>query len=823
MQKMLINYAPGEGCRIAITENGQLEEFLAEHADHVSRVGNIYLGTVTNVEPAIQAAFIDFGLEQQGFLHSSDVHPQYFPGEDEETTERVGKKTPRRDRPPIQQCFKKGQRVLVQVLKEGVGTKGPTLTSYLSIPGRFLVMMPQMDRVGVSRKVEDEDLRRKMREILDQLDLPDGFGFILRTAGMDRTKTELKRDLAYLQRLWKGIEKAKKTKSKGPLLLYAESDLLVRTLRDLLTSEMGEIVIDHPQALHRAAQFLKIVSPRSSTKLMHYTGKLPIFEAFDIEQQVLNIHARDVPLPSGGRLVIDETEALVAIDVNSGKSRKANDAETNAFNTNMEAVDVICRQLKLRDLGGLVICDLIDMRHRKNRQAVEARFKERLKNDRSRASFLPISDYGILEMTRQRQRSSHEKVHFTECPTCHGRGLVQRPDSIAADAVRQLAAVLAIESVARVEMAVSPRVAGDLLSARRRTLTRMELLSGKRVDVRVSSTLAVDRTSFYAYDADGADIDLSRIKKPKDAASKVEQWTVAVDDEEAMRVDVSADAELELLTQEPKNENEAEPHPIEIDPADLADDEEEQAQETAATNKKRKRRRKRGKKSQDTPAEASSEQKEDEPSAEENAGAAGGDGEATDAPAKKKRRRRRKKKSGQGSAAEAQSESASDAAPSEDESAAADTDVPEPAAEPDQQDAKKPSRSRRSRSRRKSPSVAEHGEQAETALANDAETTKVPAEAGTASEPVGDNAEQSATRSRRKRRSRNSKKSEPKTESSNQDAVSDAQTSPKKQAEQSTEKTEIPIVNAKPKVRSLYSSRRKLSASEGAKLKGRRE
>src|SRR6185295_3106748 len=222
--QMLINYVPGEECRVAVVEDGKLEEFHAERASNISRVGNIYVGRVTNVEPAIQAAFIDFGIEHHGFLHVSDIHPRYFPGEDEGTPERVGRKTPRRERPPIQKCFRRGDEIVVQVLKEGVGTKGPTLTSYLSIPGRFLVMMPQMDKVGVSRKVEDEETRRQMREILDQLELPEGFGFIVRTAGLDRNKTELKRDLAYLQRLWKDMEKRWNT-GKGPRLLSTESDL----------------------------------------------------------------------------------------------------------------------------------------------------------------------------------------------------------------------------------------------------------------------------------------------------------------------------------------------------------------------------------------------------------------------------------------------------------------------------------------------------------------------------------------------------------------------------------------------------------------------
>ena len=246
-------------------------------------------------------------------------------------------------------------------------------------------MMPQMDKVGVSRKVEDEDVRRQMRQILDTLDLPDGFGFILRTAGFDRTKLELKRDLSYLQRLWKDMERRRST-GKAPRLLYSESDLLVRTIRDALSSDIDEVVIDNEHALQRAAKFLKIVSPKSRTKLLHYRGKAPIFHGYGIEPQILQMHAREVPLPSGGRLVIDETEALVAIDVNSGRSRDARDAESNAYNTNIEAVDAICRHCA-RDLGGLVILDLIDMRAAKDRKDIR-RFRA-LKRDRAKSRSCP--------------------------------------------------------------------------------------------------------------------------------------------------------------------------------------------------------------------------------------------------------------------------------------------------------------------------------------------------------------------------------------------------------------------------------------------------
>jgi len=509
---MVINYVPGDECRVAIIRDGKLEEFFAERASAASHVGNICVGRVTNVEASIQAAFIDFGLDQNGFLHISDLHPQYFPG-GEEQIERVGRKTPRRERPPIQQALKKGQEIVVQVIKEGIGAKGPTLTSYISIPGRYLVMMPDMDRVGVSRRVEDDETRRVMRETLDQLNLPDGFGFILRTAGMSRTKIELKRDLAYLQRLWKDMER-RRAKGDKPRLLYAESDLLVRSLRDVLSPETKEVVIDDEGALRRAARFIKIVAPRSGVTLRRYDGPWPIFTAFGIEEQLRRMLKRDAPLPSGGGIVIDEAEALVAIDVNSGKMRQHGDAETTAYKTNIEAVEEICRQLRLRDLGGLVILDLIDMRSRPHRRDIEKRLRDGLKRDRARWQMLPISEFGLVELTRQRMRGSLRSANFASCPTCEGKGLLQRPESVAADAVRDLAGLLHHDSVSRVEFVVSPPVAGVLLSGKRHMLSRLELRTGKRIDVRVSDTIDVDRVIFYAYDEQGADVEIDRLAKP---------------------------------------------------------------------------------------------------------------------------------------------------------------------------------------------------------------------------------------------------------------------------------------------------------------------
>ncbi len=641
--EMIVNYVPGEDCRIAIMEDGQLEDVFSEHTNKISRVNNIYVGRVANVEPSIQAAFIDFGTELNGFLHISDIHPQYFAKGDDKT-ERVGKKTPHRERPPIQDCLKRGQEIIVQVLKEGVGTKGPSLTSYLSIPGRFIVMMPGMDKVGVSRKEEDDDKRKAAKKVLGTLDLPDGFGFILRTAGFDRNKTELKRDLAYLQRLWSDMEKRRKSGNK-PRLLYSESDLLVRTVRDLLSSEMDRVVIDSEAALKRVARFIKIAAPRSHAKLAHYVGTAPIFHAFDIERQIEEIHAREVVLPSGGRLVIDQTEALVAIDVNSGKSRGAKDAETNAYKTNLEAVDAICRQLRLRDLGGLVINDLIDMRYASHRKEVENRFRDRLKRDRAKSSVAPISEFGLLEMTRQRMRGSMESQHFADCPTCRGLGLIQRPGSIADAALRDLAALVDHKSVHRAELVVNPRVASELLSTKRSTLIRVELSSGKAVEVRVSDSLPIDRFALYAYEKNGNDLDTEKLAKLTKPKPSVVEWSSIDTDDSSWAIDLTEESDdatvLKLAEDYARKAEQAENADLPIDDSTPLVDENGEP-----VKKKRRRRRGRGRggsgenttesdsttKSVPEPKESSDSETQQEPEQrlDEN-------GE----PIKKKRRRRR--------------------------------------------------------------------------------------------------------------------------------------------------------------------------------------
>jgi len=505
---MIVNDDPGVETRIAILEGGRLEELYTERTKAATGVGNIYKGRVTNVEASIQAAFIEYGGEQSGFLHVTDLHPRYFPGK--EVSERVGKKIARHARPPIQQCLKRGDEILIQVMKQGIGTKGPTLTSYLSISGRLTVMMPYMDKVGVSRKIEDEDERRAMRKVIDSLNLPKGFGFILRTAGLGKKSAEVKRDIAYLLRLWKMIEK--RIVSIGvPCPLYNESDLLIRTIRDILRPSIGAIVVDSDSAHDKIIAFLKIVAPRSGIHVVRYRQPTPIFHAFAIEHQIEEIHSCEVALPSGGCLVINQTEALVAIDVNSGKSKLARNSEENAFHTNIEAADEICRQLRLRDLGGIVVNDLIDMNSASHRRKIEERFQANLERDRARSTVLPISRFGLIEMTRQRIRPSVLDSHYVPCSHCDGRGHVKTDEEVAADATRHCGWILHYEKVHRVELVCSPSVGTYLLSNKRRELDTYETKTGKRIVVRISEDLASDKVDYHAYDVRETDIDISKL------------------------------------------------------------------------------------------------------------------------------------------------------------------------------------------------------------------------------------------------------------------------------------------------------------------------
>ena len=496
---MLINVSEGEECRIALLENGKLQELYMERTSSTSHVGNIYKGRVTNVEASIQAAFVDFGLGRNGFLHISDLMPSYFGRKGEDIHETVGRKMARRDRPPIQRCLRRGDEIVVQIIKEGIGTKGPTLTTYLSVPGKILVMMPGVGKSGVSRKIEDEDERRRLRQILDQLDPPEDAGFIIRTAGVGATKAEIQRDLNYLARLWANFKK-KRDSGPGPMELYTEGDLITRTVRDVFTGEVDKLVIDNKEVVRRVKEVIKLSNPRTRNKVELYEDPLPLFHKYGIEREIEMMYSRHVPLQSGGSLVIDSTEAIVAIDVNSGKSRDFSDAETTAFKTDLEAADEICRQLKLRDLGGVIICDFIDLRYERHRRELEHRLHENLKNDRAKTKVLRMSQFGIIEMTRQRMRPSLKRSVYFDCPHCKGAGLVKTPESMGLDVMRRLRIAVHDQRVHRVELAVCNEVAFYLQNKKRQQLSELEERYEKRIVVRGEPNLGLDEMRVDLFD-----------------------------------------------------------------------------------------------------------------------------------------------------------------------------------------------------------------------------------------------------------------------------------------------------------------------------------
>ncbi|HWB53899.1 MAG TPA: Rne/Rng family ribonuclease [Tepidisphaeraceae bacterium] len=489
-KEMLINVSEGEECRIALLEDGRLEELYMERTSSTSHVGNIYKGRVTNVEPSIQAAFVDFGLGRNGFLHISDLLPSYFGKKAEDVQEAVGRKMARHERPPIQRCLRRGDEIVVQIIKEGIGTKGPTLTTYLSIPGRILVMMPGMVSKGVSRKIEDETERRRLRQILDGLKPPRDCGFIIRTAGVGKTKAEIERDLKYLTRLWENLEK--KMKQPAPVELYTEGDLITRTVRDVYSTDLDRIIIDHKDVARRVREFIKMSAPRTKNKIEFYDEPIPLFHKYDIEREIELMYSRHVPLPSGGSLVIDSTEAVVAIDVNSGRFRDHSDAEMTAFKTDMEAADEIPRQLRLRDLGGVIICDFIDLRYERHRRQLEQRLHDHLRKDRAKTKVLRMSQFGIIEMTRQRMRPSLKRSSYFDCPHCHGSGLVKTPESMSLDVMRRLAIAANDSRVVQVGLAVCSEVAFFLLNRKREQLAELERETGKRITVRIDAQLALD-------------------------------------------------------------------------------------------------------------------------------------------------------------------------------------------------------------------------------------------------------------------------------------------------------------------------------------------
>lgn len=499
--EMLINVAQTDECRIAIVESGKLEELYIERTGQSSLVGNIYRGKIVNIEPGIQAAFIDFGIGKNGFLHISDLHPRYFSSGKtvKGDIENIGKRKSLKERPPIQSCLKKGMEIIVQVTKDGIKSKGPTLSTYLSMPGKYLVLMPWMKRFGVSHKVEDEEMRAKLRGYLEGAKLPDNAGFIIRTAAQKASKKDVRNDLAYLVRLWTAIDK-RIDSAPTPSELYQESDLVIRTLRDIFNSQIKKVICDSEEVTKKIRDFIAIAMPRYKNRATFYHGKTPLFNKHNIENEISRINSKRVELKSGGSLVIEQTEALVAIDVNSGRYRKQADAEKTAKKINIEAAKEIIRQLKLRDLGGLIICDFIDMRTERNRREVEKAFRTAAKEDRARTKILKISSFGIIEMTRQRMRPSLQTSSNLDCPYCGGTGLIKTQQSLAIEIIRKIDLALSKDHIAKVRVNVSPIFANFLLNEKRAILTELETKTEKSIVIIADAAVIGEEYTIVCFD-----------------------------------------------------------------------------------------------------------------------------------------------------------------------------------------------------------------------------------------------------------------------------------------------------------------------------------
>jgi ribonuclease E len=494
-KRMLINVTEEEEYRIAVVEDGVLEELYIERTRAERHVGDIYLARVQNVEPSIQAAFVELGTEKNGFLHVSDIRPDVS---DIPPTKTPSQRSRKKKRDDIRSMLKKGDRVLVQVTRGPIDDKGPSVTTYVSLPGRYLVMMPGLSHHGVSRKIQDEDARKRLKSLLGEMDVPKQAGFIIRTAGMGQTKRDLQRDLKYLERLWGAVCKKLKD-AKPPALVYQESDLIIRCMRDLFTSDTDEIIIDDEDVSKRVREFLAMVSPAYKKRVRLYKGKSPLFTKFKIDDAVDEVCEPRVTLAHGGSLVIEQTEALVAIDVNSGKYTEETDAEKTAYRTNMDAAPEIARQLRLRDLGGVVVIDFIDMKSAKHRREVEKALYDAMRRDKARSKILRTSQFGLVQMTRQRMRPSVARALFTKCPVCEGTGRVRTLESITVDLLRELRLAVTRKKLDTVECTLHPSAALHVLNEKRGRLREMEGKWKTGIRVKADSNLQMQEFELLGF------------------------------------------------------------------------------------------------------------------------------------------------------------------------------------------------------------------------------------------------------------------------------------------------------------------------------------
>ena len=559
-KKMLVNATHHEENRVAIVEDGILTELDIEVAGYEPTKGNIYRAVVVRVESGLQAAFVDYGAERLGFLQIDEINytavkPDYQPAED-------GR------RPRISDLLQRGQEILVQITKEERGTKGAALTTYLSLAGRYMVIMPGSQTRGVSRKAESDSQRKELKKAMSSLDMTENVGYIVRTAALNQTREELERDYRYLIRLYESITELNKKVKTSPALLYKESNLIIRSIRDYFTTDMDEVLIDDPEVFKEAKDFFQMVMPDHVKLVKLHQERRPIFSRYQIEEQIETLSRNKVQLPSGGSIVIDPTEALVAIDVNSGKMSSEQGVEATATKTNLEAAKEIGRQLRLRDLGGLVVIDFIDMRDRKHMREVEKEVKKSLENDKARVSVGRISTFGLLEMSRQRLKATLATGSYLPCPHCDGAGRLKSPESQAVSLLRKIHASAAKGQVSRIDAQLPRDVAAYLLNHKREELVTMERDHHLQIHIHGNRDFLADQ------------VEIEIQKKEKDKAPQPEF--------------VAAGLLPSTL------EESAEKQAVEPD--------QEEAPDSSAVPAKKRRRRKRRKAAEGTAAEPASEE-----------------------------------------------------------------------------------------------------------------------------------------------------------------------------------------------------------------------
>jgi ribonuclease G len=473
--------------RVAFLEGGRLEEFSIERESDRQISGSIYKGKVKNLEPGLKAMFVDIGLDKNAFLHYWDAIPVALDA-GVEAVERTGRKKSQKrvTANDIPKLYPPGSDIIVQITKGPIGTKGPRITTNISLAGRYLVLMPFSDQSGISRKVEDPKERARMREILKKLELPEGMGVIMRTVGEGQKARFFVRDLHVLLEQWQRIAQDLET-VRAPALLLAEPDLIERTVRDFLTDEVDRIVVDDLDAANRMKELVGVISKRSQRKIRHYTEAMPIFERFSVDKQVDAAFRRQVWLPCGGYLVIDETEALVAIDVNTGRNKGGKDQNKTILQTNLEAAEEIARQLRLRNIGGIIVLDFIDMREMRDQKAVFNLFKSQLKRDKAKTHVLAISQLGLMEMTRQRVQESISRAVYMECPSCKGKGIIKSPETMSVEIQRALTRVMRLHpGVREVRVVLNAQVLDRLKSEDEEILIDLERKFQGRLSFRVN-------------------------------------------------------------------------------------------------------------------------------------------------------------------------------------------------------------------------------------------------------------------------------------------------------------------------------------------------